>query len=208
MLCFSMTISASGQGEAEQIVARDDDRLVTISTAAKSDPPAVFGWLEKIILSPELRWKLDAKLDTGADTSSLDAIKIRRVRVKGKRYVRFSVRNPETGETVSLRRPYVRTVRIRQHSGDHQKRYVVLMEVCLGDAERMIEVTLTNREDFDYPVLLGRSALAGLAVVNSSSTYTSEPGCRNTFGPTIETVEENRPVAPENAESASDSFAQ
>ncbi|MEM7084150.1 MAG: ATP-dependent zinc protease [Pseudomonadota bacterium] len=140
--------------------------------------PQTFGWIEQVILSPELQWKLDAKLDTGADTSSLDAHKIRRVRYKGKSYVRFSIKNPESGEMVSLRRPYVRTVRIRRHTGNHQRRRVALMTVCLGNVERTIEVTLTDREYFDYPMLLGRSALAGLAVVDPMATYTRDPDCR------------------------------
>ncbi len=137
----------------------------------------VFGWIEKVILSPELQWQLDAKLDTGADTSSLDATGMRRVRYKGKSYVRFSIQNPETGDMVSLRRPYVRTVRIRQHNGDHQRRRVVLMTVCLGSEQRTIEVTLADRGVFDYPMLLGRSALAGMALVYPMKTYTANPQC-------------------------------
>lgn len=139
--------------------------------------PQRFGWREKIILSPELRWELDAKLDTGADTSSLDARNIRRVRFKGKRYVRFSIEDPESGEVVSLRRPYVRTVRIRRHDGDHQRRYVVLMSICLGSEQRTIEVTLTDRDVFDNPMLLGRSALEGLAIVDPQVTHTTHPSC-------------------------------
>lgn len=141
-----------------------------------------FGWIEKVILSPELNWMLDAKLDTGADTSSLDAVNVKRVRYKGKSYVRFSIRNPETGELVSLRRPYVRTVRIRRHNGNHQRRRVVLMTVCLGNSERTIEVTLTDREYFDYPMLLGRSALAGLGVVDPMVMNTTQPSCQQHFG--------------------------
>lgn len=83
---------------------------------------------------------------------------------------------------VSLRRPYVRTVRIRRHNGNHQRRRVVLMTVCLGEVERTIEVTLTDREYFDYPMLLGRSALAGVAVVDPMSRHLTTPDCATGFG--------------------------
>ncbi|NNF16813.1 MAG: ATP-dependent zinc protease, partial [Gammaproteobacteria bacterium] len=163
---------------------------------AKAVPaPQVFGWLEEVMLDPDRRWKLVAKLDTGADTSSLDARDIRRVRVGNKRYVRFTVTDPETGEPVSLRRPYVRTVRIRQHDGDHERRRVVLMAVCLGEKERTIEVTLTNRAHFDYSMLLGRSALSGIAVVDPQLARTTAPTCwASITGETNETASDIAPV--------------
>ncbi len=173
--------SNAEQGNEEQGDASESEDLFK---------PHTFGWIEHVILSPELRWKLDAKLDTGADTSSLDAHNIRRVRYKGQSYVRFSIKNPESDKMVSLRRPYIRTVRIRKHSGNHQRRRVVLMTVCLGSAERTIEVTLTDREFFDYPMLLGRSALSGLAVVNPMATYTTEPDCKTRFDQDAESDDE------------------
>lgn len=139
--------------------------------------PQVFGWIEEVMLEPGHLWKLDAKLDTGADTSSLHATGMRRVRAGGKSYVRFNVEDPDTGELVSLRRPYVRTIKVRQHNGRPQRRRVVLMNICLGDQERTIEVSLTDRSEFDYPMLLGRSALAGLAVVDPNVSRTREPSC-------------------------------
>ena len=181
LMCSSATAAdAVRNASAEQRVS--DAKMARDASGGENaedrQQRPTFGWIEKVILSPELRWKLDAKLDTGADTSSLDASGMRRVRYKGKSYVRFSVRDPESGDMVSLRRPYVRTVRIRRHNGEHQRRRVVLMTVCLGSEQRTIEVTLTGREVFDYPMLLGRSALAGLAVVDPMQTYTTAPECK------------------------------
>lgn len=190
ILALTLSLPVSAQDDAGGDNARalqaisDAERSFSTETTAAAAlavetraRPRRYGWIEKVIVSPEFRWELDAKLDTGADTSSLDAKKIRRVRFKGKSYVRFSVEDPESGELVSLRRPYVRTVRIRRHNGNHQRRYVALMTVCLGQDQRTIEVTLTDREVFDYPMLLGRSALEGLAIVDPQATYTTEPAC-------------------------------
>ena len=115
-LCCAMALCAALLPEARA----QDDQFVR---ADQPDPPfpQVFGWIEKVMIVPGRRWKVEAKLDTGADTSSLDARNIRRVRVGDKAYVRFSVFDPLTGESVSLRRPYVRSVRIRRHDGQHQR---------------------------------------------------------------------------------------
>ena len=144
---------------------------------ATAEVKILLGWVETVMLDPRLGLQLDAKLDTGADTSSLDAHDIRRVRVGEKRYVRFSVRHPESGEWVELRKPYLRRVRIKRHNGEYQRRYVVRMQVCVGDRTRSIEVNLIDRGEFEYPMLLGRSALAGWSVVDPDLEHMTLPGC-------------------------------
>ena len=153
------------------------EETVVRTPSMEAPPPEVYGWIEPVMLDPKRRWLMDAKLDTGADTSSLDARDIKRVRFRGQSYVRFTLVDPQTGEEVSLRRPFVRNVRIRRHNGEHQRRRVALMNVCLGSQERMIEVTLVDRGVFDYPLLLGRSALRGLAIVDPTVERTREPTC-------------------------------
>ena len=146
-------------------------------TLAKPTGKVPLGWIEPVMLDPRLGLQIEAKLDTGADTSSLDAHNIRRVRVGEKRYVRFAVRHPETGELVELRKPYIRRVRIKRHFGNYQRRYVVRMQVCVGERTRSIEVNLVDRNEFEYPMLLGRSALQGWSTVDPDQTHTTEPGC-------------------------------
>lgn len=147
------------------------------ATAENADDPQVFGWIEPVLLV-DAEFQLEAKLDTGADHSSLSAVSVRRVRVGEKHYVRYSVRHPETGELMSLRSPYVRTTRIRNHNGIRQRRRVVLMTLCLGERQRKVEVNLVDRNEFDYSLLLGRSALEGIAIIDPAITRLSEPDCR------------------------------
>ena len=149
---------------------------LALAGPAVASEAEIFGWAEPVILE-EAGYRLDAKLDTGADTSSLDAIDIRRFRRKGKSYVRFTVEDHDEGETVRLERPLLRRVRIKQHAGDSQLRSVVSLTVCLGEHRREVEFSLIDRSQFDYPVLLGRSALAGIAVVDPEATSLSEPAC-------------------------------
>ena len=136
----------------------------------------VYGWIERVqLLDGTLR--LRAKLDSGAKTASLDATNIERFQDDGRTFVRFDVTDPETEETMTLEKPLVRNVRIIRHSGNHQRRAVVRIDICLGPHRRNIEVSLIDRRHFSYPMLLGRSALQDIAVIDPGSTYLVDPAC-------------------------------
>lgn len=136
----------------------------------------VLGWVETVILA-EPGYEMSAKLDSGAATSSLDARIIKKFRKGGKRWVRFAVADPDSGEEYVLVRERVRTIGIVQHVGDNHVRPTVMMQVCVANRLMDIEVSLTDRGDFNYPILLGRSALASFALVDSGETFLSDPGC-------------------------------
>jgi hypothetical protein len=136
----------------------------------------IFGWVERVeLLDGDLSVK--AKLDTGAATSSLDATNIRRFRRGGDRWVRFTVTDPDTDEQLELEKPLSRNVRIVRHSGEHQRRAVVTIPLCFGPFAREVEFTLIDRSNFIYPVLLGRSALKGHALIDSGETFINYPDC-------------------------------
>jgi hypothetical protein len=155
------------------------------STAPLTSPPAmirgpkkqVYGWIEDVLIDPRHALKLPAKLDTGADTTSLDARNIRRARRDGEDYVRFVVTEPATGESVELEKPFVRAVRIKGHGNEPARRVVVRMRICIGDRSRSIEVNLVDRAHFEYPLLLGRNALRDVAVIDPNLRRTREPSC-------------------------------
>jgi hypothetical protein len=139
----------------------------------------VYGWIEDVLIDPTHTLKLPAKLDTGADTTSLDARNIRRSRRDGEEYVRFVVTEPATGQSVELEKPFIRAVRIRGHGVENPRRVVVRMRICLGDRSRSIEVNLVDRAHYEYPLLLGRNALRDVAVIDPNLRRTREPSCWN-----------------------------
>lgn len=157
---------------------------LVLSVTASADPgPAsktILGWIEDVAL-PELGIVLTAKLDTGAGTSSLDARDIRRFRRGGERLVQFTVIAPGE-EPVRLERPLERLVRIKRHNGRYQTRPVVTMTVCIGAARRDIEVSLIDRSNFRYPMLIGRKALAAYALVDPTIRRTRLPSCAEREG--------------------------
>lgn len=154
--------------------------LLAVNTGA-TEPPEIrdleiFGWVERVkLMNGALSMK--AKLDTGAATSSLDATHIERFRRGGKRWVRFVLTDPETDETVEVEKPLVRMVQIVRHSGNYQRRPVVEMDICLGYHRRTVEVNLIDRTHFIYPMLLGRSALEGIALIDAGNSHLNSPRC-------------------------------
>lgn len=142
----------------------------------------VFGRIEHVHVARA--FTLSAKLDTGADTSSLDARDIKRFRRRGRSMVRFTVIDQETDSSLTLERPLVRIAKIKRHGGAYQRRPVVQVTICLGSVHEQIEINLIDRANFEYPLLLGTSALVGNAVVDPALEFTREPECeRQEAGP-------------------------
>jgi hypothetical protein len=148
----------------------------TAESATAAGEKRILGFVERVIIS-EHGFEVKARLDTGARTSSLDAHNIQRFRRGGERFVRFDVEDRDSGETVTLERPLVRNVRIRQIGGPPERRPVVKMWVCVADLMQKVEVNLTARTDFLYPFLVGRSAMEGRIIVDPESSLTTEPEC-------------------------------
>jgi hypothetical protein len=146
------------------------------SAHALDQGKSIFGYVERVVISDK-GLSMKARLDTGAQTSSLDAENIRRFRRGDARYVRFDVQDPDSGEVITLERPLVRTVRIRQHTGPPMQRPVVKMWICLGNVVREVEVNLTSRSSFLYPMLIGRTAMRGAIIVDPELTFTQPPQC-------------------------------
>ncbi len=136
----------------------------------------IVGWIENAKLAgPQI--SLKAKLDTGAETSSLDAGIIKKFRKDGKRWVRFRITDRETGQEHIVVRERIRTIGVIQHDGSAQTRPVVLMNVCIANRMLATEVSLIDRSEFNYPLLLGRNTLKSFALVDPGNTFLSNPEC-------------------------------
>lgn len=152
------------------------------TAAAEPNQMQIFGWVEKVqLFDGDLA--VYALLDTGAQTSSLDASQIRRFRRDGNRMVRFTVTDPESGDELTLEKPLIRNVRIVRHDGNHQRRPVVKLPLCLGGKWREVEVNLIDRSQLTYPMLLGRSVLQDFALVDSGQRLLHPPSCDFQNGP-------------------------
>jgi hypothetical protein len=82
------------------------------------------------------------------------------------------------GRRVVFEREVVRWVRVEDRDGGSHTRPVVHMEFCIGGVPVEGDVGLTNREDFNYPLLIGRRMLTAAKIqVSAWDTFTHESRC-------------------------------
>jgi hypothetical protein len=143
-------------------------------------PKMILGWLETSSL-PGLDARFKTKLDPGAKTSSMQATNIERFERDGQPWVRFDFTDDdvdsEQEQTVRLEGRLSREVVIKRHGAPNVTRPVVIQEICLYHQIYRTEFSLADRDKFNYPILLGRSFLANVALVDSGETFLSRPDC-------------------------------
>lgn len=137
-------------------------------SATKLDSKTVLGAIEKVHLDPP-GLEFSARIDTGAQTSSLNALDIVEFERDGKPFVKFNLIHPQSGEKIELTRRLRGHVRVKELGGrEALRRPVVRMRVVLADIDEQINFTLENRSRFKHQVLIGRNLLQDLAVVDVS----------------------------------------
>lgn len=129
----------------------------------------IIGQIEPVYVKPFSEPFL-ARIDTGAETSSIHAYDIIPFERDGKRWVRFTVRQRESDKEHTFECRRVSKVRITRQNGDHEERYKVRMEIRMGSETMEAEFSLANREDFEFQVLIGRNVLEGNAIVDVSKS--------------------------------------
>lgn len=148
-------------------------------------PPLFVGWREWVSL-PELGVPaIKAKIDTGARTSALHATAIETFETDRGERVRFWVhplqdrpRVPASGPDVMLpcAADLVDSRVVTPSSGHKEHRFVIRTRLRIGAHEEDIEITLTDRGDMRFRMLLGRQALVALGLcVDPARSYLLGP---------------------------------
>lgn len=133
----------------------------------------VVGWREWASL-PDLDIKrIKAKVDTGARTSALHAFDLKIYTEKGAPMVWFAVHPlQKRNDIVNESGAEVIDQRWVSDSGGHrEKRYVIMTDIVLGEQQWPIEMTLTNRDNMKFRMLLGRTAMMDRLIVDPSASY-------------------------------------
>lgn len=148
--------------------------------------PTLYGRYEYITLPEFAGETLKAKMDTGALTASLSAKDIEMFTRDGEDWVRFRLATKESDGKV-YEHKLARISKIKNRADEDEdgegaevsKRPVVDLELCLGDVKRTVEVNLTDRSSFNYPLLIGAKALREFkAAVNPVRRFTAgKPEC-------------------------------
>lgn len=145
----------------------------------------VYG-LNEYVQVADINIEVAAKLDTGAKTASLSARDIERFKRNGEPWVRFYLAIDDSHQH-PLEKPLSRISKIKRRSGDvdpdesksYTARPVIELDICMGKTLQSVEVNLTDRSAFQYPLLIGSEALKSFAaLVDPSLKFAAgKPDC-------------------------------
>ena len=137
---------------------------------------SIIGWREWGKL-PDLKiQRIKMKIDTGARTSSLHAFDIKIVRKGQDDYVKFKV-HPEQDNstyTVSCKAKIVDYRKVKSSNGISELRPVIETNIALLDKVWKIEITLTNRDEMGFRMLLGRASVKKHFLIDAQKSFYSE----------------------------------
>ena len=133
----------------------------------------IIGLYEYIKLIPD-KTEIPAKVDTGADISSIHGEDVEVFEKDGKKYVRFSFMwdKNDLEKKMKLEMPFVKYVKIKRKGGLRpEKRPVVNLEFCLDGIKYNSEFSIADRDNFSYPALLGRRFLRKYFIIDPDKDY-------------------------------------
>lgn len=142
----------------------------TQKAEVKKPRPDVIGAIEPVYFLP-LKSAFEARIDTGATTSSIDASDIKEFERDGQKWVSFKVINRRSGEEHVFERPIIKGIIIRRAEQSEQ-RIKVMLPIRFAGKSFSTEFTLADRTDFDYQALIGRNILTGRFIVDTSLSHT------------------------------------
>jgi hypothetical protein len=140
------------------------------------------GWLENVRVYPG-GLLMHAKMDTGAKSNAIHAQNIEVMQnSQGDYWVTFDLleeHEDPNSESLHLRMPLSGEVKVKlRYTSVRDVRPVVDIEFCLNGERYREPFSLTERSDFNYPILLGRTFLAGNFLIDPSETFTHRAGCK------------------------------
>ncbi|GDY26943.1 ribosomal protein S6 modification protein [Agarivorans sp. Toyoura001] len=116
---------------------------------------------------------LQVRVDTGAKTSALHVDNLERTKVNGKPHISFDL-HPDIYNLDQVSRcsaSVFDTRKIKSSNGDVEQRYVIQTRFQLGEHVWPIEITLSNRKDMTYLMLLGREGMGDNVLVDPSKSF-------------------------------------
>lgn len=142
------------------------------------DRPAlkIVGWRELVHL-PELGLSaIPAKIDSGARTSSLHATILEEFERDGETFVRFAVDFDEPNVRQICEAVHIDWRGVTSSNGETQRRRIIKTPLKIGRLTFRAEISLADRSDMRFPMLIGRSSLRRRFVVDSGHSWLQSPG--------------------------------
>lgn len=143
---------------------------------AAKRPLQTVGWREVVQL-PELGLvAVPAKIDTGARTSSLHATILEEFERDGERFVRFAVDFAQQHVRQVCEAVHIDWRGVTSSNGETQLRRIIKTPLKIGRLTFRAEISLADRSDMRFPMLIGRSSLRRRFVVDSGHSWLQSPG--------------------------------
>lgn len=132
----------------------------------------ILGATEHVFIE-EVKSSFKTRIDTGAESSSLDARNIILFERDGKQWVRFDVfTQGEKAPAETFESKVERFVRIKQDADEKSdRRPVIHAHLQIGKYKAETDLNLVDRSHLDFPLLLGRKFMQDIAVVDVGQTF-------------------------------------
>ncbi len=141
--------------------------------SAKNQRRKTIGWREWVRI-PELGVpEIKAKIDTGADNSSLHAFNISRFEKDGVPYVRFEIhpKQRKRKPAVLCEAEVVMERKVKNPGGRLEVRPVIKTKLLVAGREIEALVNLTTRDEMTFRLLLGRRTIRDHFIVDPGKSY-------------------------------------
>lgn len=132
----------------------------------------IIGELEYVSFVPEMT-RQKARIDTGAQTSSLGIMDHILFERDGRKWIRFNIEDTIKNQLIEFERPLKRMAKIKRHNAPAIERPVVELSITLGKIKLKREFTLADRAQYNYPVLIGRNVLNHKFLVHVGQKFSS-----------------------------------
>ena len=132
------------------------------------------GWREWVFLPSYNNFKLKAKIDTGARTSSIHATNIQIYPKNGSEMVKFQIYQSQS--FLDIDTELISYKKIKSSFGQTETRPTVHMKIQIGKETWLTEITLAHRSKLTYPMLIGRNSLNKKHIIHSHRSYLAGSG--------------------------------
>jgi hypothetical protein len=130
----------------------------------------IVGWLEYVSITSLNLLMIDAKIDSGAQTSALHAENIELITQNKEKFIRFNYPSQD-GDKYQVTAPFLGERQITSSTGHLSVRPVIRVRIQMGSEEFETEMTLINRQSMKYRALIGRNTLQNRFLIDTAKTY-------------------------------------
>lgn len=149
------------------------------SPISKQNHLPAIGWQEKVAFPDWKNIKMKAKVDTGAKTSAIHAEEYEIIRLESTEErpvneeikMKLKLGSSTKPKFVWVVAPIVDYRNVKNSGGKIEERPFIQTQIQISGFKLPIILSVTNREKMKFPVLLGRSFLAGKFLVDSSAKH-------------------------------------